>query len=207
MLRMRSLLHITLCAALALLSVAARADAEPVAKIVKDTTHKVLTRLRAEGDAVTSDPRRLNEIVNEMILPHFDFTKMSQRVLGRHWRDATPGQRERFVKEFQSLLVRTYSTALIQYRDQPINFLPAREQSADEVLVRTEVVTASGPKIPITYQLYNNAGDWKVFDVTIDGVSLVINYRSNFSGEIAKSGIDGLINQLAHLNAEKLGGT
>lgn len=184
-------------------SAGARADSGAV-QMVRATTDEVLAKLRAEGDALKTDRARLYSLVDEMILPHFDFAKMSQRVLGKHWRDATPEQRARFIQEFKTLLVRTYSTALVEYRDQNIEFLPERENSATEVSVRTQVVkTTGGPPIPITYEVYNKNGEWKVYDVAINGVSLVINYRASFSTEINKAGIDGLIAQLVQHSAEK----
>lgn len=184
-------------------STAVRAESG-AAQMVRATTDEVLAKLRQEGDVLKTDHARLYALVDEMILPHFDFTKMSQRVLGKHWRDATPEQRARFTQEFKTLLVRTYSTALVEYRDQTIEFLPTRENSPSEVSVRTQVVkTSGGPPIPITYEAYNANGEWKVYDVSINGVSLVINYRASFSTEINKSGIDGLIAQLVQHSADK----
>lgn len=184
-------------------STGARADSGAV-QMVRTTTDQVLVKLRQEGDALKSDRPRLYSLVDEMILPHFDFAKMSQRVLGKHWRDATPEQRQRFIQEFKTLLVRTYSTALVEYRDQTIEFLPERENSPTEVSVRTQVIkSAGGPPIPITYDVYSQNGEWKVYDVAINGVSLVINYRASFSTEINKAGIDGLIAQLVQHSADK----
>ncbi len=176
------------------------AAAEPQA-IVEETTQKVLATLRAEGDTLKDRPGRLYEIINSLILPHFDFRQMSQWVLGPHWRQASDMQREEFVKEFEALLVRTYSRALVDYRNQKIEFLPTRVRSETEVTVRANIDQGGGPLIPVTYEMHRTDGGWKVYDVAIDGVSLVINYRSTFSQEIKRNGIDGLIRRMSEKNA------
>jgi phospholipid transport system substrate-binding protein len=130
---------------------------------------------------------------------------MSQWVLGVHWRNATPAQRDAFVTQFEDLLVRTYSRALVDYRNQKVAFLPARARSADEVTVRASIDQGSGPAIPIAYEMYRTDAGWKVYDVAIDGVSLVINYRSSFGQEIRRGGIDGLIQRLAEKNMSDRG--
>ena len=171
-------------------------------QLVKDTTDHVIMVLKEEREVIDKNPGRIYDIVNEFILPKFDFEKMSQRVLGKYWRTATPEQRSQFINEFQVLLVRTYATALREYSDQTIQFLPTRE-SAEEATVRTQIEQSGSPPIPINYELYLKDGDWKVFDIAIDGVSLVINYRSTFTSEIKKNGVDGLIARLAKHNSEK----
>lgn len=173
------------------------ADAQMV---VKETTDKVLEALRVEGDHLKKDPAKLYQLIDELILPHFDFQQMSRWVLGRYWRDATPEQREEFVIQFQALLVRTYSEALVDYRNQNLNFLPVRERSPDEVTVRAEIDQGAGPRIPIVYEMSRTDGGWKVYDVAVGGVSLVINYRSSFAQEIKRNGIEGLIRRLKEKN-------
>ncbi|MCP5153898.1 MAG: ABC transporter substrate-binding protein [Ectothiorhodospiraceae bacterium] len=185
---------------------AAWADEPPAQTLVRDTTDKVVSALKRERDAIEADPERLYTLVDEIVLPHFDFVRMSQRVLGKYWRDASDEQQQRFAREFQALLVRTYATALQEYRDQTIRFLPSRERpGGDEVSVRTEVEQPGGPPIPISYEMTRVGEAWKVFDVAIDGVSLVINYRSTFANEIRQKGIDGLIERLQAHNREKRG--
>jgi phospholipid transport system substrate-binding protein len=135
-------------------------------------------------------------MAEEKVLPHFDFVRMSQWVLGLNWRKATPEQRGRFVAQFRDLLVRTYSTALLNYTDQQIIYRPLTLQPADaDVLVKTEVKQSGGaPNIPINYSFYKNKdGAWKVYDVTIDGVSLVTNYRSVYASKVKDQGMDGLL--------------
>lgn len=181
---------------------AGAADAEAV---IKETTEKVLEALRSEGDGLKTHPERLYKLVDELILPRFDFRQMSQWVLGRHWRTASPAQRDAFIKQFQALLVRTYSQALVDYRNQEVEFLPSRERSPDEVTVRAQIDPGGGPPIPINYEMRLTDGGWKVHDVAIEGVSLVITYRSSFSQEIQRSGIDGLIQRLAEKSRAESG--
>lgn len=175
--------------------------------LVRDTTDRVRERLRQEGDVLKDDPARLNDLVYQMILPHFDFALMSQRVLGKHWRGASADQRARFVDEFQTMLVRTYASALIQYRDNDIEFLTPREYSNERVRVRTQVVLSAGPPLPINYDLYDKKGEWTVYDVAIGGISLVMNYRATFSSEVGKVGIEGLIDRLSQFNKTKASDT
>lgn len=195
--RVRSGVLALLLLAMPLASPAAPDDAQ---SIVRETTEKVLEALRSEGDTLKDDPTRLHAIIEQLVLPHFDFRQMSQWVLGPHWRGASPEQRDAFVQQFEALLVRTYSSALVDYRNQRVNYLPARERSADEVTVRASIDQGGGPAIPITYEMHRTDTGWKVYDVAIDGVSLVINYRSSFGQEIRRNGIDGLIKRLAAKN-------
>jgi len=170
--------------------------------VVRNTTEQVLEVLRKEGDGLKSDSERLYQLIDHLILPHFDFRKMSRWVLGRHWRKATEAQKKAFIEQFQGLLVRTYAQALIDYRDQKVEFLPVNSEAADTVVVRTRINQAGGPPIPITYKMAMEGNDWKVYDVSIDGVSLVINYRASFNQEIKRNGIDGLIRRLSSHNSK-----
>jgi phospholipid transport system substrate-binding protein len=179
---------------------ASPAAADDAQSIVRETTEKVLAALRSEGDTLKDDPKRLHAIIEQLILPHFDFRQMSQWVLGPHWRSASAEQRDAFVEQFEALLVRTYSSALVDYRNQRVDYLPLRERSADEVTVRAVIDQGGGPAIPITYEMHRTDTGWKVYDVAIDGVSLVINYRSSFGQEVRRNGIDGLIQRLASKN-------
>lgn len=181
------------------------ASAAPEAeKLVRDTTDRVIEILKKERAVIDNDPTRLYGIVDQEILPHFDFRRMSQRVLGKYWNGATSDQQAQFISQFQVLLVRTYATALREYSEQQIGFLPARvRDGGEEVTVRTQIQQSGAPPIPINYEMYRKENSWKVYDVSIDGVSLVINYRSTFAAEIRQGGVDGLIQRLAKHNAEK----
>lgn len=174
----------------------------PAEQLVKETTSKVLARLRADHDELKANSDRIYPLVEELILPHFDFERMSIWVLGKNWRLASPEQRKRFTREFQTLLVRTYATALLEYTDQTIEYLPFRADPEDKrVTVRTEIIQPGGHNIPLDYRMYRNQdGQWKVYDISVDGVSLVTNYRSSFAAEINRGGIDKLLQKLAEMN-------
>jgi phospholipid transport system substrate-binding protein len=165
--------------------------------LVQDTSSRMLAALRQEKEAIQKDPARLYELVADIVLPNFDFRRMGQWVLGKYWRSASPEQRERFVRGFRHQLIRTYGIALIQYSDEKINYLPfGAEAEARQVTVRTEIEQKNGLAIPISYSLYSTGEGWKVYDVAIEGVSLVTNYRSTFSRIIEEHGMDALIKQL-----------
>jgi phospholipid transport system substrate-binding protein len=182
--------------------VAANAEMTPE-ELVKDTTDKVLGVLKKEKGQIDQDPARIYGIVDEYVIPHFDFRIMSQRVLGKYWHRATGEQQERFVSQFQTLLVHTYGAALREYSDQQIEYLASRSRDDGQVLVRTQIVQGGSPPIPIDYEMYKSSGAWKVYDISIDGVSLVINYRSTFAAEIRGSGVDGLIERLVKHNEQR----
>ena len=159
-------------------------------------------------DAIRSDPQiqagnqaRIRDVVEAKVAPYFDFTRITALAMGKNWRIATPEQQKRLAEEFRSLLVRTYSGALGQYRDEKIDFKPLRMNAGDtDVLVRTAVVRASGPPVPIDYSMQKAPGGWKCYDVVVGGVSLVTNYRDEFNAQIEKGGVDGLIKALADRN-------
>lgn len=171
--------------------------------LVRQTSDRMIEVLKEQQEVIRAEPQRLYELVHKIVLPHFDFERMARWVLGRHWRQATPDQQQRFVDEFRTLLVRTYGTALLDYTDQQINFLPLRKsKSDDDVTVRTEVVAPGAQPIPIYYSMHRGADGWKVYDVAIDGISLVSNYRADFSNQINTAGLDALIRKLAQRNAQ-----
>ena len=201
----RTVVHaMAVCSALAWASAVA-IEESPAQIIVKQTTDQLLDSISREKAEINGNKARLYAIVEEIVLPHFDFTKMSQRVLGQHWRQATEEQREKFRDVFRDLLVRTYATALTEYSDQSIVYLPVRERGpGGEVSVRTQIESPGGAPIPIFYEMYPIEDQWKVYDVSIDGVSLVINYRSSFSNEIRLNGMDSLITRLDEMNRRAL---
>jgi phospholipid transport system substrate-binding protein len=181
----------------------AATDPESARRVVQYTTERMLVVLKAEREVLRKSPDRIYALVNQIILPHFDFTRMSRWVLARYWREATEEQRSRFIQEFRSLLVRTYATALLEYADQTVDVLPLQATAgATDVVVRTEVKQSGGYPIPIQYRMSLEGGDWKVYDVTIDGISLVASYRNTFGNEIARNGLDGLIATLEARNRD-----
>ncbi len=183
---------------------AARAEVAPDV-LVHETADFILADIKAHRDLYTRDYARLYKMAEEKVLPHFDFRRMANWVLGQNWRAATPEQRDRFVAEFRDQLVRTYSSALLNYKDQEIVYLPMKRKPADEeVTVKTEVKQSGGaPNIPIHYSFFKNKdGVWKVQDITIEGVSLVTNYRSVYATKIREKGLDALIAEIAANNKQ-----
>jgi phospholipid transport system substrate-binding protein len=175
----------------------------PAMELVKQTTQEIRSKIKEEKAAIEKDNERLYDLVDNVVLPHFDFRKMSSWVLGRNWRKANDQQKQKFTDQFRRLLVRTYSKALYDNIDQQIDFLPMRgKPDDDDVTVRTEVPQQGGFPIPIEYKMHLKNGEWKVYDVVIDAISLVANYRSSFNQEIKKSGIDSLIASLAERNEQ-----
>ena len=181
------------------------AGAEPPAQtLVKESTARLVEVLKSERESLRDDPRRLREVVEELILPYFDFERMSRRVLGKkQWKKAGPAQRARFVSAFRSLLVHTYATVLNQYSDQTITWLdPEPRKRDDEIVIPVLIGPAGNQAVRVAYAMHRDGQDWKAFDVSIDGVSLVTNYRSSFRAEIARHGIDGLITRIEAKNKE-----
>ncbi|MFZ5492912.1 MAG: MlaC/ttg2D family ABC transporter substrate-binding protein [Pseudomonadota bacterium] len=187
--------------ALVLVSVAPQAPAQddPTA-VVRDTAERVLHSLRSER-ARYQDDKALFQLVREVVFPRIDRERTAQWVLGANWRTATPAQREQFVNEFSDLLLRTYGTALRQYDSETLNYLPVQAPAgADRVTVRTEIIRPDGPKVSVDYQLTNRSGEWKVYDVIIENVSMVVTYRSEYAAIIKRDGMDGLLKQLSERN-------
>lgn len=171
--------------------------------LVAKTTDQITSALRAEQDKIKANPVRLYEIVDEVVLPHFDFERMSRWALGKYWRKAKKNERSQFIQEFRVLLVRTYAKALNDNYDQKIDMLPVRmRKKGKEATVRTEVQQSAGFPIPIDYKMYIKDDAWKVYDVSVDAISLVANYRTSFSKEIRKDGLPKLIARLADRNKQ-----
>lgn len=169
--------------------------------LVRETSQDVLAIVKKDKDIQGGDRKKIYDLVDAKVLPHFDFRRMTQLAVGRYWRQATPVQQEALVKEFRALLVRTYSTSLSAYRNQVIDYKPFRMQAGDtEATVKTVVNQPGGQPIPIDYSLQKDPDGWKVYDVVVDNVSLVTNYRGSFANEIRQSGIDGLIRTLVDKN-------
>ena len=171
--------------------------------LVKSVTDEVLDIIRNDKDIKAGSTRRAIELVEQKVLPHFNFTRMTALAVGRDWRQASPEQQKVLTAEFRDLLVRTYSNALIAYKNETVDYRPFKTQPGEtDVTVRTQIHQA-GARQPITldYSLEKNGNAWKVYDVVVAGVSLVTNYRSSFATEIRNGGIDGLIKTLKAKNA------
>ena len=187
--------------ALAFAALPAFAQEAPDA-LVKRVSQEVLQIIRTDPKVQAGDQARIRELVEVKLAPYFDMDRMTALAMGRNYRQATPEQKKRLADEFKSLLVRTYSGALNQYRDQTLDYKPLRaEANAADVTVRTEVVRPGQPPVQIDYSMEKTPSGWKAYDVIVGGVSLVTNYRDEFTQQIQAGGIDGLIKTLAAKNA------
>ena len=197
---MKSFLKFLLSVSLLLSFGLAQAEVTPDA-LVKQTADDVLATLKTDKDVQAGNQKKIYTIAEEKILPNFDFDRVCRMVLGKNWKAATPEQQAGFQKEFRSLLLRTYASALGKYKDQVIEYKPMRaEADTGNVSVKTQIVQPGGQPIAVDYSLVKSANGWKVYDIVIEGVSLVTNYRSQFSNEIRQNGLDSLIKKLAEKN-------
>lgn len=169
--------------------------------LVKNVTNDVLEIVRKDKDIQAGNSRKAVELAEAKVLPHFDFAHMTRLAVGKAWRQASPVQQKALTEEFRALLVRTYSKALTEYRNQAIDFKPVKMQPADtDVVVRTLVQQTGGKPVDIDYSLEKTDQGWKVYDIAVAAVSLVTNYRSSFAQEVSAGGIDGLIATLRAKN-------
>ena len=185
-------------------SVAASAQSTDLAPdaLARKVTEEVLAIVRADKDIQAGNHKKILDLVEAKVLPHFNFTRMTRLAVGAPWRRASTAQQQSLTNEFRMLLVYTYTNAFTQYRDQVVEYKPLKLQTGDtDVVVRSLVKQKGGADpIDINYSMEKTDASWKVYDVTIAGVSLVQNYRSTFNSEIQKAGIDGLIATLATKN-------
>lgn len=169
--------------------------------LVKRTADEILAIIKADKDIQNGNSAKVVELAEQKVLPHFDFERMTRLAVGRNWSQASDPQKQALIKEFRTLLVRTYSTSLSQYRNQTIDVKPTKVAAADkEATVRTAVIQQGGPPIPIDYAMEKVDSGWKVYDVVIDGASLVTTYRGTFNDQIQKGGIDALVKTLQDRN-------
>ncbi len=173
-------------------------------QLIRETSDRVLAEIKTNAEDYRGDPSRLYRLVDEVVLPHFDFDAMTDLALGSFKDQVSAAQKPAIVNEFRALLVRTYSSALLEYTDQKLTYLPTEGSEADgKVTVRSEIEQAGGFPIPIHYTLRRGDDGWKVFDISVDNVSLVTNYRSSFARAIKKNGVDGLIETLRERNQDQ----
>ena len=184
----------------ALLALPALAQESPDA-LVKRVSAETVQAIKADPKIIAGDPARVREVIEQKLLPNFDFSRMTALAMGRNWRQATPDQQQKLTNEFRTLLVRTYSNALAQYRDKTLDVKPLRaEANASDVTVRSEVVRSGRPPVQIDYAMSKTPEGWKAYDVIVGGVSLVTNYRDEFNEQVKAGGTDGLIKTLADKN-------
>lgn len=205
--RRTTLLSLLAACATAFLVTPAWANTEAPDVLVKRISGEVMAAVKADPQIQAGDVNRIVALVDSKIMPSVNFSRMTASAVGRHWREATPEQQKKLQDEFKTLLVRTYSGALGEVKDQTINFRPLRARPEDtEVVVRSEVV-GRGEPVQIDYRMEKTPEGWKIYDLNVLGLWLVETYRTQFSQEINARGIDGLIAALAQRNKSNAGTT
>jgi phospholipid transport system substrate-binding protein len=170
-------------------------------ELVKQITSDVMTAIKTDKQLAAGDRQKALQLAEEKILPHIDFHEATRLAVGRSWREASPEQRKKLVDEFRAMLVRTYSNALEGYQGQEMKVLPSRVKPGDdEATVRNQFTRAGGKPVPIDYQMRKTDSGWKIYDITVEGISLVLTYRSEFDQVVKQQGIDGLIKRLSQKN-------
>ncbi|HYL90184.1 MAG TPA: ABC transporter substrate-binding protein [Burkholderiales bacterium] len=189
------------------LSAAAQALAPD--QLVQKITDEVLAAIKSDKELAAGDKQKAVKLAEEKVLPYIDFEQSTRLAVGRAWREATPEQKKRLVTEFRAMLVRTYSNAVSVYQGQTLKVLPSHgKQDPEDTVVRTQYVRAGGPPLPIEFHMRQTDKGWKVYDIVVEGVSLVMTYRSEFDAVVKQEGIDGLIKRLAQKNTPAaVGGT
>ena len=201
---MNNLSKLALGVAMCCAAAVACADTIAPDVLIKNTVDEVTSIIKKDKDIQAGDQKKINALVDAKVLPHFDFARMTQLAVGKYWRTATPEQKQSLISEFRDMLVRTYTKVFTVYRDQTVEMKPLRMESGDtEVTVKTVINKPGSQVIPVDYEMEKKADGWKVFDISIEGVSMVMSYRGTFSSQIQESGIDGLIKTLADKNAGK----
>jgi phospholipid transport system substrate-binding protein len=175
----------------------------PPDALAKSVTDDVLVVLRTDRDIQSGNTKKVIDLVEQKVLPHFNFVRMTQLAVGRHWREASPEQQKLLVGEFRTLLVQTYAATLTAYRDQAIDYRPLRMQSEDtDVVVRSLINQSGGKPVTVDYKMQKSDTGWKVYDVVVGDLSLVQSYRGSFNTEVQKGGIDGLVKTLTEKNKQ-----
>ena len=171
--------------------------------LAKSVTEEVLAVLRTDKDIQSGNHKKVIDLVEKKVLPHFNFVRMTQLAVGRHWRDASPEQRKQLVEEFRTLLVQTYAATLTAYRDQTIEVRPLRMQPDEtDVVVRSLINQSGGKPVTVDYKMNKSDTGWKVYDVVVGDLSLVQSYRGSFNTEVQKGGINGLVKTLSEKNKQ-----
>ena len=178
-------------------------------QLVQKITQEVLDSIKSDKQLAAGDKQKVVKLAEEKVLPYIDFEEATRLAVGRAWATATPEQKKKIVAEFRNMLVRTYSNALGGYEGQTLKVLPSRgKQDPEDTTVRTQFVRSGAPPLPIDFQMRKTGDTWKVYDIAVEGVSLVLTYRSEFDAVVKQEGIDGLIKRLAQKNTPAaIGGT
>ena len=173
-------------------------------QLVQKVTEEVMSAIKSDKQLAAGDRQRAMKLAEEKVLPYIDFEEATRLAVGRAWSQATPEQKKKLVGEFRNMLVRTYSNAIEGYQGQTLKVMPSRggkQDAKDEASVRTQFVRAGGKPLPIEFQMRKVGQDWKVYDIAVEGISLVLTYRSEFDAVVKQQGIDGLIKRLTEKNA------
>lgn len=180
--------------------------AQPADELVRETTDELLAEFTENREALEEDTERLYALVNDIVVPHFDLPRMARYVIGQHWSEVTEEEKEQFTKEFKTQLVRTYATALFEYTgDEKIQYKPFRHEEGDKrAVVKTEVPRSGGPSLPVEYRMILEDDQWQVYDVVIENISTVQNYRAQYGSVINSKGMSGLISALKEKNERLL---
>ena len=203
---MKILIAIFACLMALALPARAQQDLGPE-ELVRKVTQDVLDAIRSDKQLAAGDKQKALKLAEEKVLPLIDFEEATRLAVGRAWAQATPEQRKKLVEEFRRMLVRTYSNAISAYEGQTMQVLPVRMKPGDtEVTVHNRYIRAGGKPLPVDYQMHKTDQGWKIYDITVEGVSLVLTYRSEFDAIVKQEGIDGLIKRLEEKNTPaKLG--
>jgi phospholipid transport system substrate-binding protein len=194
---------IAIFASLFFLAAARAQEATPPDVLVRTVTQEVLDLIVKDKEIQAGNRAKLLQVINAKVLPHFDFESMTSLAMGQNWRTATPEQKKQLVDAFRTLLVRTYASALATYSDQKFDFRPLRAKPTDtDVVVQVRVLQPGSQPVPIDYSMEKTPSGWKAYDVSVGGVSLVANYRTEFATVVRSSGIDGLIRDLQVKNRQ-----
>ncbi|MDZ4201958.1 MAG: ABC transporter substrate-binding protein [Gallionella sp.] len=193
----------SIISAVFLMATSAQADVVPPDELIKTTVQDVISIIKQDKDIQAGNHKKVLELVDAKILPHFDFERMTQLAVGKNWNDkkVTVVQKQALVREFRNMLVRTYTTAFTVYRDQTVEVKPFKMAAdAANATVKTAIVKSGGRPVLVDYKMAKTPNGWKAFDVLIDGVSMVMSYRGTFDTQIQQGGIDGLIKTLSDRN-------
>jgi phospholipid transport system substrate-binding protein len=178
-------------------------------QLVQKVTEEVLATIKSDKQLAAGDKQKALKLAEEKVLPHIDFEEATRLAVGRAWAQASPEQKKKLVDEFRRMLVRTYSNAIESYQGQTLKVLPSRgKPQDDDATVRTQFIRAGGQPLPIDFQARKTDKGWKIYDITVEGVSLVLTYRSEFDAVVKQQGMDGLIKRLTEKNTPAaVGGT
>jgi phospholipid transport system substrate-binding protein len=179
----------------------AQAADQEIRALVMEVSDKILKRTAARRDELRKHPERLSAVLGDLVNPYFDFRAMTQSAMGKYWPRASASEQNLITQEYTKLLIRTYGAAVLNYSGKPIEFgQPKRSKDGKRVEVPSKVTPASGQPVSIDYRMHQVGDKWMVYDVKIDGISLIANYRTSFASEIRKGGMSGLVAALKEKN-------